>query len=150
MERITLAHGDGGELAHQLIQQVFVAHFHNDVYAKFDSALFPIEKGQIAMTTDSFVVKPLFFPGGNIGKLSVAGTVNDLAVSGAIPKMMTCSFIIEEGFPLDDLTQIVHSMAEEAKKRMCASSRAIRKWSNADLPMAFILTQQGLALSRSH
>jgi hydrogenase expression/formation protein HypE len=116
MDRITLAHGDGGELAHQLIQQVFVSYFHNDAYAKFDSALFHIESGPIAMTTDSFVVKPIFFPGGNIGKLSVAGTVNDLAVSGAIPKMMTCSFIIEEGFPLKDLKQIVHSMAEEAKK----------------------------------
>ncbi|UQD51043.1 hydrogenase expression/formation protein HypE [Bacillus methanolicus] len=116
MDRITLAHGDGGELAHQLIQQVFVSYFQNDSYAKFDSALFPIENGQIAMTTDSFVVKPIFFPGGNIGKLSVAGTVNDLAVSGAIPKMMTCSFIIEEGFPLKDLKQIVRSMVEEAKK----------------------------------
>lgn len=116
MDRITLAHGDGGELAHQLIQQVFVSYFQNDSYAKFDSALFPIENGQIAMMTDSFVVKPIFFPGGNIGKLSVAGTVNDLAVSGAIPKMMTCSFIIEEGFPLKDLKQIVRSMAEEAKK----------------------------------
>lgn len=135
MERITLAHGDGGELAHQLIQQVFVAHFHNDIYAKFDSALFPIEKGQIAMTTDSFVVKPIFFPGGNIGKLSVAGTVNDLAVSGAIPKMMTCSFIIEEGFPLDDLTQIVHSMAEEAKKanvRIIAGDTKVVERGSAD------------------
>lgn len=116
MERITLAHGDGGELAHQLIQRLFVAHFHHDAFAKLDAALLPIEKGRLAITTDSFVVKPLFFPGGDIGKLAVAGTVNDLAVSGAIPKAITCSFILEEGFPISDLQRIVQSMAEEAKK----------------------------------
>lgn len=116
MERITLAHGDGGELAHQLIQQLFVAHFHHDAFVKFDAALLSIEKGKLAITTDSFVVKPLFFPGGNIGKLAVAGTVNDLAVSGAIPKAITCGFILEEGFPISDLKRIVQSMAEEAQK----------------------------------
>ncbi len=78
------------------------------------------------MTTDSFVVKPLFFPGGNIGKLAVAGTINDLAVVGAIPKVMTCSFIIEEGFPIGDLKTIVQSMAEEAKKQMWRLLRAIQ------------------------
>lgn len=116
MERITLAHGDGGELAHKLITDVFVSMFHNDHYAKFDSATFTLGARELAMTTDSFVVKPLFFPGGNIGKLAVAGTINDLAVVGAVPKVLTCGFIIEEGFPIRDLKTIVQSMAEEAKK----------------------------------
>ncbi|MCQ5365483.1 hydrogenase expression/formation protein HypE [Anoxybacillus salavatliensis] len=116
MERITLAHGDGGQLAHQLIADVFVSMFRNDRHAKFDAATFTLDPHELAMTTDSFVVKPLFFPGGNIGKLAVAGTINDLAVVGAIPKVMTCGFIIEEGFPICDLKTIVQSMAEEAKK----------------------------------
>ncbi len=75
-----------------------------------------MQQGKIAVTTDSFVVKPLFFPGGSIGKLAVAGTVNDLAVSGAKPLYLTCGFIIEEGFPLKDLKTIVQNMADEAKK----------------------------------
>jgi len=79
-----------------------------------DSAVCDTGRGTIAFTTDSYVVDPLFFPGGNIGKLAVCGTVNDLAVSGAVPKWLSASFIIEEGFPLKDLATIVESMAEEA------------------------------------
>lgn len=116
MERITLAHGDGGELAHKLITDVFVSTFRNERHAKFDAAKFALETHELAMTTDSFVIKPIFFPGGNIGKLAVAGTINDLAVVGAIPKVLTCSFIIEEGFPIRHLKTVVQSMAEEAKK----------------------------------
>lgn len=115
-ERISLAHGDGGELAHRLIQDVFVDAFGHNEYARFDASIFPVASGQLAITTDSFVVNPLFFPGGNIGKLAVAGTVNDLAVSGATPLYLTTAFIIEEGFKLNELKEIVAGMAAEAKK----------------------------------
>ncbi|MFS0784716.1 hydrogenase expression/formation protein HypE [Bacillus sp. 1P06AnD] len=117
MERqISLAHGDGGELSHELIQSVFVKAFGNGRESIFDSAHLEMASGKIAITTDSFVVKPIFFPGGSIGKLAVAGTVNDLAVSGARPFYLTCGFVIEEGFPIKDLRRIVADMAEEAKK----------------------------------
>ncbi|WP_017755239.1 hydrogenase expression/formation protein HypE [Calidifontibacillus oryziterrae] len=115
-DRINLAHGDGGELAHKLIQDVFVEKFGHDKQAQLDAALLSLSSSEIAFTTDSFVVKPLFFPGGNIGKLAVAGTVNDLAVTGATPKFLTASFIIEEGFLIKDLRVIVESMYEEAEK----------------------------------
>lgn len=113
---ISLAHGDGGELSHHLIQDVFVEAFEHNEQSKFDAAVLGVEQGKIAVSTDSFVVKPLFFPGGSIGKLAVAGTVNDLAVSGAKPLYLSCSFIIEEGFSMKDLKTIVHDMATEAKK----------------------------------
>ncbi len=113
-EKIQLAHGDGGQLTHQLIQQLFVKEFESE--SIFDSAFLNVPKQKLAMTTDSFVVKPIFFPGGNIGKLAVAGTVNDLAVSGAKPLFLSCAFIIEEGFLISDLKKIVKSMVEEAKK----------------------------------
>lgn len=115
-ERISLAHGDGGELAHHLIQNLFVEAFGHNEHARFDAALIPVASGQIAVTTDSFVVNPIFFPGGNIGKLAVAGTVNDLAVSGVTPVYLTSAFIIEEGFKIVELKEIVKSMSEEAKK----------------------------------
>ncbi|WP_042351909.1 hydrogenase expression/formation protein HypE [Bacillus massiliigorillae] len=117
MERvITLAHGDGGELSYELVQEVFVKAFGNQKEAMFDSALLQIGSGKIAVSTDSFVVKPIFFPGGSIGKLAIAGTVNDLAVSGAKPLYLTCGFVLEEGFPIKDLKQIVTDMAAEANK----------------------------------
>ncbi|MFJ7736283.1 hydrogenase expression/formation protein HypE [Lysinibacillus sp. NPDC097287] len=115
-QTISLAHGDGGELSHHLIQEVFVKAFGNKEESKFDAAVISMQQGKIAVTTDSFVVKPLFFPGGSIGKLAVAGTVNDLAVSGAKPLYLTCGFIIEEGFLLKDLKTIVQNMADEATK----------------------------------
>ncbi|WP_062200266.1 hydrogenase expression/formation protein HypE [Massilibacterium senegalense] len=115
MNRITLAHGDGGELAHQLIQEVFVEAFGSNKEAMFDAAVFSAQ-GKLAVSTDSFVVKPMFFNGGNIGKIAVCGTVNDIAVSGATPLYLTCGFIIEEGLLVSDLKKIVQSMAEEAKK----------------------------------
>lgn len=115
-ERISLAHGDGGELAHNLIQQVFVDSFGHNDFARFDAAVFNVPFDKVALTTDSFVVKPLFFPGGNIGKLAIAGTVNDLAVSGAVPLYLTAAFIIEEGFKVSELKEIVQTMAKEAEK----------------------------------
>jgi hydrogenase expression/formation protein HypE len=113
---ISLAHGDGGELSHQLICDVFIKAFGDNEAALFDAATLTIPAGKIAITTDSFVVKPIFFPGGSIGKLAVAGTVNDLAVSGATPVFLTCGFVIEEGFPVSELKKIVTDMSSEAKK----------------------------------
>ncbi len=116
-KNILLGHGSGGKLTHDLISSLFVKHFSNPLLEQQgDSALLDVEKGKLAFTTDSYVVDPVFFPGGNIGKLAVCGTVNDLAVSGAVPKYISAGFIIEEGFPLIELEQIVVSMAEEAKR----------------------------------
>ncbi len=113
-EFISLDHGSGGKLTGTLIEEVFTGRFGIDKPLT-DSAIINDSGIIMAYTTDSFVVNPLFFPGGNIGKLAVCGTVNDLAVSGAVPRYISASFIIEEGFPLQDLTLIVDSMAEEAR-----------------------------------
>jgi hydrogenase expression/formation protein HypE len=114
---ILLGHGSGGKMSNDLIKDLFVRYFSNDLLApQSDSAVLKIETGLLSFTTDSFVVDPVFFPGGNIGKLAVAGTVNDLAVSGAKPLYLSCGFIIEEGLPIKDLEEIVKSMADEARK----------------------------------
>ncbi len=116
-ENILLGHGSGGKLTHNLISNLFVKHFSNPILEKqTDSAILEINANNISFTTDSFVVDPLFFNGGDIGKLAVAGTVNDLAVSGATPLYLSASFIIEEGFSFSELEKIVKSMAEEARK----------------------------------
>lgn len=112
-QNILLGHGSGGKLSHELIEKVFIRNFGNDILKQqTDSAVLE----QLAFTTDSYVVDPIFFSGGNIGKLAVCGTVNDLAVSGATPRYISSAFIIEEGFPLSDLEIIVQSMADEARK----------------------------------
>jgi len=111
---ITLNHGSGGRLTGELIREVFTCRF-GIAEPLTDSAILEKPGFKLAFTTDSYVVDPLFFPGGNIGKLSVCGTVNDLAVSGAMPMYLSAAFIIEEGFPLSDLIRIADSMAEEAK-----------------------------------
>ncbi len=117
METLLLDHGSGGKLTHQLIERLFVRHFGNETLAALtDSALVNVPAGMIAFTTDSYVVQPVFFPGGNIGKLAVCGTVNDLAVSGAQPLFLSAGFIIEEGFLFQDLEKIVLTMAEEASQ----------------------------------
>lgn len=113
--RITINHGSGYGLTHQLIEKVFSNHFGMDEPLT-DSAVLKENGFRLAFTTDSYVIDPLFFPGGDIGKLSVCGTVNDLAVSGAVPKYMAASFIIEEGFSADDLEKIVLSMADEGAR----------------------------------
>jgi len=116
-DTILLGHGSGGKLSHDLIESIFVEYFDNELLRQqTDSAILDLEGKKLAYTTDSFVVDPIFFPGGNIGNLAIAGTVNDLAVSGAIPKYLSCGFIIEEGFPIKDLELIVKSMAEDAKE----------------------------------
>jgi hydrogenase expression/formation protein HypE len=118
MERnILLEHGSGGILALNLIKDLFIKYFDNPVLKQqTDSALLHINSNFIAFTTDSYVVDPLFFPGGNIGKLAVCGTVNDLAVSGATPKYISVSFILEEGFSFEELEMVVSSIADEARK----------------------------------
>jgi hydrogenase expression/formation protein HypE len=116
-EKIMLGHGSGGKLSHDLIDSLFAKHFDNAyLRQQSDSAVLENEGKNIAFTTDSFVVDPIFFPGGDIGKLAIAGTVNDLAVSGAVPRFISCGFIIEEGFSKIDLEKIVITMADEAKK----------------------------------
>ena len=114
-EIVTLGHGSGGRLTQGLIEKTFAAKFSLG-QPLTDSAVLNNSGGKLAFTTDAFVVNPVFFPGGDIGKLAVCGTVNDLAVSGADPEYISASFIIEEGFLLDDLAAIADSMAEEAKK----------------------------------
>lgn len=116
-EIITLGHGSGGKLTHQLIGDLFYEYFKNDILLQSgDSAVFAGSGGRMAFTTDSYVISPIFFKGGNIGRLAVCGTVNDLAVTGACPKYISCGFIIEEGLPLKDLKAIAQSMAETAEE----------------------------------
>ncbi len=116
-KNILLGHGSGGKLMHSLIQDLFVRYFSNPILnQQGDSAILDLPPGKAAFTTDSYVVDPVFFPGGDIGKLSVCGTVNDLAVAGATPLFITAAFILEEGLPMNELEQIVASMAKEAKK----------------------------------
>lgn len=113
-DRILLGHGSGGRLMYQLIREHFMPKF--GMKSLNDSAVLKgINKGKLAFTTDSYVVSPIFFPGGNIGELAVYGTVNDLAMVGAKPLYITSGLILEEGFPLDDLKKILTSMSEAAK-----------------------------------
>jgi hydrogenase expression/formation protein HypE len=118
-ERIVLGHGSGGKLSADLIQKVFLPAFSNPYLARLDDqAVLEMGRSRWAFTTDSFVVTPLFFPGGDIGRLAVNGTVNDLAMSGAVPRFMAAALILEEGLALEDLKRVVDSMqaaAEEAE-----------------------------------
>lgn len=115
---ITLAHGSGGSATFKLIDQVFRKYFDNDILSQGDDAarLNLADARDLVFTTDSFVVTPIFFNGGNIGKLSICGTVNDLATSGAVPLYLSCGFIIEEGFPLEELEKIAEAMSVTAKE----------------------------------
>lgn len=112
---IVMGHGGGGKLGSELVEHLFLPAFRNPELENLgDAAVFELAQGRLAMSTDSFVVQPLFFPGGSIGALAVNGTVNDLAVSGAEPKFLSTSFILEEGFPLAQLAAIVQAMADAA------------------------------------
>ncbi|NCO34418.1 MAG: hydrogenase expression/formation protein HypE [Armatimonadetes bacterium CG2_30_59_28] len=114
-EKILLSHGSGGKASHSLIESVFADAFSNSLLdALDDAAVFPVDSGRFAFTTDSHVVSPIFFPGGNIGDLAVNGTINDLAVSGATPLCLSAAFVLEEGFPVEQLRTIVESMAAAA------------------------------------
>mgnify|MGYP001606512077 FL=1 len=113
---IILAHGSGGGLTYDLINKLFLPRFQNPMLAVgHDGSVFQIGEAKLAFTTDSFVVTPIFFPGGDIGKLAVNGTVNDIAMCGAKPLYLSCGFILEEGLPMADVWRIVLSMEEAAK-----------------------------------
>ncbi|OGT55406.1 MAG: hydrogenase expression/formation protein HypE [Gammaproteobacteria bacterium RIFCSPHIGHO2_12_FULL_42_10] len=114
---IDLAHGSGGRAMAQLIDQLFLVAFNNEwLNQKNDQAAFSVSSGRMVIATDAHVISPLFFPGGDIGSLSVHGTINDIAMSGAKPLYLSASFILEEGFPLADLQKLVTSMAHAAKQ----------------------------------
>ncbi len=111
-EKILLAHGSGGKLSHDLVEKGFVPSFDNPLLSRLDDSAVFEATGRLAFTTDSYIVTPIFFPGGDIGKLAVCGTVNDLAMSGATPLYLSVSFIIEEGFSFSDLSRIVTSIQQ--------------------------------------
>ena len=119
---VTMAHGSGGRAMQQMIERMFLAAFDNpwlnerEDGARISLADLSRQGDRLAFTTDSYVIDPIFFPGGNIGKLAVCGTANDLAVSGATPAYLSCGFILEEGFPLGDLQKIVTTMAQTARE----------------------------------
>lgn len=115
--RVEMQHGSGGKAMHQLIEQLFIKAFANEYLLQGnDQATFHVPAGRIVMATDSHVISPLFFPGGDIGSLAVNGTINDIAMGGAKPLHLAVSFILEEGFPLSDLQKIVNSMAQAAQR----------------------------------
>lgn len=133
MKQVQLSHGGGGEETNTLIHDLFYRHFNNDILIKAeDAAVLQVGK-KIAFTTDSFTVSPLFFDGGDIGKLAVAGTVNDLAMMGAKPLYLSSSFIIEEGFSFEALERIVESMAAELEKSgakiVCGDTKVVPRGS---------------------
>jgi len=116
-DRILLEHGGGGLLSHELIAEVFLPLLKNPCLERLeDSAVFRVGDQLLCFTTDSYVIDPIFFPGGDIGSLAVHGTVNDLSVCGGKPLVMSAGFILEEGFPMEDLRRITRSMADAAKK----------------------------------
>ncbi len=115
--RVEMTHGGGGRAMARLVEELFVAAFDNDLLRRRDDqAQFAAPTGRMVMSTDSFVISPLFFPGGDIGSLAVHGTVNDVAMAGARPLYLSAAFILEEGFPLADLGRIVDSMAAASKE----------------------------------
>ena len=136
-DRVLLAHGSGGKLSHDLIEKSFVPTLGNPILDKLDdSAVFELGgRGRLAFTTDSYVVNPIFFPGGDIGKLAVCGTVNDLSMSGALPLYLSLSFIIEEGLLIADLEKIVnsvHQAAAEAGVKIVAGDTKVVNQGAAD------------------
>ena len=114
--KITMAHGSGGKSSAQLMSDIFGKHFKNEILDRMEDAAVLELNGRVACSTDSFVVTPLVFKGGDIGKLCVCGTVNDLLMMGAVPKYITCGFILEEGLDTELLDRIVESMARQARE----------------------------------
>ena len=135
MDKVLLAHGSGGKLAHQLIKKSFLKAFHNPLLAKLDDSAVIDFNGRMAFTTDSYVVSPIFFPGGDIGRLAVCGTVNDLAMSGARPLYLSIAFIIEEGLDqseLDKITNSVHEAVKEANVEIITGDTKVVNRGSAD------------------
>lgn len=135
-DRIILAHGSGGRLTHDLISRVFLSRLDNAILAPLgDSALLNLGGSRLAFTTDSYVVTPLFFAGGDIGRLAICGTVNDLSMAGATPQCLSAGFVVEEGFPIADLERIVDSMnaaAEEAGVAVVTGDTKVVEKGSAD------------------
>ncbi len=134
-DKILLAHGSGGKLAHELVEKSFLGAFDNPFLAKLDDSAVIDLSGRLAFTTDSYVVSPIFFPGGDIGKLAVCGTVNDLAMSGAQPLYLSLAFIIEEGLSQSALSQIVDSVqkaTQEAGVKIVAGDTKVVHRGSAD------------------
>ncbi|WP_243545547.1 hydrogenase expression/formation protein HypE [Pseudodesulfovibrio tunisiensis] len=114
-DKVLLDYGSGGRASQRLVSELFLKYLGNDELNRLNDAAELDLKGRVAMSTDSFTVDPIFFPGGNIGSLAVHGTVNDVAMMGAIPRYITCGYIIEEGLPMSDLERIVAAMGEAAR-----------------------------------
>jgi len=134
-DSILLAHGSGGKLSHELVEEKFLPFLANPALNKLDDSAIFEASGRLAFTTDSYVVNPIFFPGGDIGKLAICGTVNDLAMNGARPLYLSLSAIIEEGFLLGELEQVVQSIkkaAEEAKVSIIAGDTKVVNKGQAD------------------
>ena len=136
-EQIVMGHGAGGRMSHQLIQKAFVSAFQNPALQAGDDAamLQPVAGMQLSISTDAHVVMPLFFPGGDIGKLAVCGTVNDVAMLGAKPLYLTAGFILEEGLPMSTLQQVIASMqaaAQEAGVQIVAGDTKVVQKGKAD------------------
>ena len=146
-QQIVLGHGSGGRLSADLLNQVFLPELSNDVLARLeDQATVPFGNARLAFTTDAFVVRPPFFPGGDIGRLAVCGTINDLAVGGARPLFLSAAFILEEGLPIADLSRIVHSFQEtcrEAGVTMIAGDTKVVDRGKAD---QIFITTSGIGL----
>jgi len=144
---IVLGHGSGGRLTAQLVRDLFLPAFDNPALRKLDDqAVLNVAPGRIALTTDSYVVTPLFFPGGDIGHLAVNGTVNDLAMSGARPLYLTAAFIIEEGLPLEDLQRVTQSMAQAARDAGVAIVTGDTKVVNRGCADKLFITTAGVGL----
>jgi len=148
-DKILLAHGSGGRLSHELLEKFFLSFFKNPILEPLDDgAKIPDIAGGLAFSTDSYVVNPIFFPGGDIGKLAVFGTVNDLSMMGAIPSFLSLALIIEEGFPLEYLKKIIFSIkeaSEEAKVKIATGDTKVVEHGGAD---GIFITTSGIGLIR--
>src|ERR1700753_3999973 len=146
-KNIVMGHGSGGKLTAQLVHDLFLPAFDNDYLRKLDDqAVFTAGTARLAFTTDSFVVTPLFFPGGNIGELAVNGTVNDLALSGARPLFLSAAFIMEEGLSMEELSRVVESMARAARAAGVAIVTGDTKVVNRGSADKLFITTSGVGL----
>ena len=144
---IVLGHGSGGRLSAQLMRDLFLPAFDNEILRKMDDqAVLTAGSERIAFTTDSFVVTPLFFPGGDIGQLAVNGTVNDLAMSGAQPLFLSAAFILEEGFAIEELRRVTASMAQAARAAGVAIVTGDTKVVNKGSADKLFITTSGIGL----
>jgi len=146
-KNIVMGHGSGGKLTAQLVRDLFLTAFDNAILRQLDDqAVFQAGSQRLAFTTDSYVVTPIFFPGGNIGDLAVNGTVNDLAMSGARPLYLSAAFILEEGFPISDLSRIVDTMAQAAHAAGTAIVTGDTKVVNKGCADKIFITTSGVGL----